>query len=115
MTDREKIEILFKEYEILRDEIVQRISNRFSFLTYAGAVATYAIFGVQTRTTLQTVVLIVAAVALLIIWYRFGLLIARCSHRIAELETEINGIAGAELLKWENQQHKRGLFHGFHW
>ena len=113
MTDQEKIDILLKEYETLREEIIQRINNRFSFLTYAGAVGAYALFAVQTTTTFQTAVLFVTTGFLLLLWHRFGVLVARCSDRIAEIETEVNRLSGAELLQWENR-HKHSIFHWFH-
>jgi len=114
MTDQEKIDILLKEYETLREEIIHRTNNRLSFLTYAGAVGTYGFFSVQTKSLLQTVVLFTATAFLLVLWYRIGLLVARCSHRIAEIETEVNRLANAELLQWETRQHKQGIFHRFH-
>ena len=44
MKEIEKINILLKEYDTLRTEILQRISNRFAFLGLFGAIGAFGLF-----------------------------------------------------------------------
>ncbi|MBZ5711470.1 hypothetical protein [Nannocystis pusilla] len=44
MTDQERIQVLFKEYDTLRAEILQRISNRLQCVAFTGALGGVAMF-----------------------------------------------------------------------
>lgn len=110
----ERIQVLLAEYELLRAEIQTRIGHRFAFLGLTGAVGGYGLFAADELSRHQLVVLGFAAVALLTLWLWIGQLIARCARRIAAIERQINGLAGEELLQWENRRLGSLLFHRFH-
>jgi len=114
MTDQEKIQILIKEYDTLRAEILQRTGQRFAFLTLFGAVGAYSFFVATSLNSYQILVLIISAFVLLGVWFQLGNLIARCSRRIAEIEEEINAMAGQKLLKWEHEKRGSKFFHKLH-
>ena len=114
MDEKDKVQILLKEYDSLRAEILQRIGHRFSFLGLTGAVGGYAFFVAKNLSTYQTVVLMIGTIALLGVWWQLGNLIARCSHRIAEIEKTVNSFAGEPLLTWEHQKLGSGTFHVMH-
>ena len=113
MTDQEKIQILLKEYDTLRAEALQRIGHRFAFLSLAGAVGGYSFFVTPSLSGYQILVLILSAFVLLGLWFYLGNLIARCAIRIAEIEEEINAMAGQKLLKWQHERRTK-FFHKVH-
>lgn len=114
MDEQTKIQILLKEYDALRAEILQRSNQRFAFLTLFGAIGTYSLFIASSLKSYQIIALIFSAVFLLAVWFRLGILIARCSRRISEIEEEINSMAGQKLLKWESEKIGSKVFHKFH-
>ncbi|MFA6560302.1 MAG: hypothetical protein WCV00_00155 [Verrucomicrobiia bacterium] len=114
MTQSEKVEVLFKEYDTLRVEILQRSSQRFQFLAIAGAIGAFALFRTSPLTSGQAVALIAACNIVLCVWWRLGQCIARCSMRIAEIEQRINDLAGEKLLHWEGALVGRSFFHRLH-
>ena len=114
MDEKDKIQILLKEYDSLRVEILQRISHRFVFLSLFGAVGAYAFFGAKNLGVYQTAVLMLSALALFAIWWQLGNLIAGCSKRIAEIEKAINSVAGEPLLTWEHERLGSKAFHKAH-
>lgn len=114
MDEKDKVQILLKEYDSLRAEILQRIGHRFAFLSLFGAVGAYAFFAAKDMSTYQTIVLMISALALFGVWWQLGNLIARCSNRIAEIEKTINSFAGESLLRWEHQRLGSKAFHQVH-
>jgi len=104
-----KIDILLKEYETLRNEIQVRINNRFTIFGLFAATGTFT--ATQSRTLLNWIIASLFVMSLLVLWWRLGYLIKRCSSRIAELEQLVNELAGEELLAWEGRVAKVGLFH----
>jgi len=102
------VEILLKEYETLREEVISRINSRFTILGIAVAVLTWLL-----ASPLSDHRLMVSGVGLLVlfdIWYYFAFLIRRCSVHIMRLEQEINALVGRKLLTWETESMKHGLF-----
>jgi hypothetical protein len=112
-SNRDKIDILMKEYDTLRAEILHRSNTRFAFVGLFGALATYALFKTDTHTVLTPALIIIAAIFLFFLWIHIGYLIFRCSRRIAEIENQINSLADEQLLVWENRQ-KNNIFHRFY-
>lgn len=112
-SDKLKIDILIKEYEILRTELLQRINQRFAFIGLTGAVVAYGFFKVERYTIANVSILIVAISILGVIWFHFGRLIHQLSLRIAEIEQQINSLAGDELLLWETRRRNK-VFHRIH-
>lgn len=114
MNEIDKINIVLKEYETLRTEILQRISNRFAFLSLFGAIGAYGLFKAAEISLFQAFVLFFAVIFLFAVWWQLGNVIARCSKRIAEIEKLINEISGEKLLKWESERLGSKTFHQFH-
>ncbi|MGH8601688.1 MAG: hypothetical protein ACREXR_02570 [Gammaproteobacteria bacterium] len=110
------VQILLKEYDTLRAEILLRIAHRFAFLGLTGAAGGYVFFTLKYKdlAIYQIIVLIIAALAVLVAWFWQGQVIARCSERIAEIEVAVNSLAGAELLVWEHEKRGSVLFHKMH-
>ena len=114
MDDYHKVEILLKEYEMLRTDMHQRFRQRFQFVTIFGGLGAFALFATDDLSVTQTVLLVVAALVLLIVWFWIGDLIAGASIRLAVIECEVNSLAGVELLGWETAQVKGGILHRIH-
>lgn len=114
MDEKDKVQVLLKEYDSLRAEILQRINHRFAFLSLFGAMGTYAFFAATDLSAYQKVVLMISALALFGVWWQLGNLIARCSRRIAEIEEAINLVAGDPLLRWEHERLGSKAFHKVH-
>jgi hypothetical protein len=103
------VEVLFKEYDTLRTEIISRTSNAHQLATVF-AVLWVGVFswlvsriGITPRGIAALVGVTVAFVAVLAAVNRWviQLDISNAAARIRELEAEINRLCGAELLKWE--------------
>jgi hypothetical protein len=60
-------------------------------------------------------VLLLGAFILFGIWFHLGNLIAKLSTRIAEIEEEINAMAGKKLLKWEHERRGSRFFFFHRW
>lgn len=111
MTNYEKIQILLKEYDSLRVEILQRSSQRFTFLTLFGALGAYSFFVAESLNCYQVLVSIMSALFLFGVWFLLGKIIVRCSRRIAEIEKEINTLSDQVLLRWEHEHLGSKLLH----
>jgi tetrahydromethanopterin S-methyltransferase subunit G len=103
MTAEKHVDILMKEYETLRSEIIQRIGHRISFLGLFGAVIGYLAFRLNELKAVEISALLFAILFLFAIWMQLGHLISQCSARIAEIESQINGLVGKSLLMWETR------------
>ena len=114
MTDDKKIEILLKEYETLRTEILQRSGRRTAFVSLVGALGASAFFVENDFAAHQIIVLSVAAVFLLGVWWQLGNVMARCGTRVSEIEERVNAMAEDELLQWEHKERGSKLFRKFH-
>lgn len=110
----EIIQILLKEYDALRAEILKRIGHRFIFLNMFGVVGGYALLNYNNFNYVQLIVLAASIIALFSVWWQLGNIIARCSNRIAEIEVAINTRVGESLLKWENEKLGSKTFHKVH-
>jgi hypothetical protein len=104
MDEMDKVQILLKEYDALRAEILQRSGHRFTFLSLFGALGAYAFFVANDLSSYQKIVLTISALALFGMWWQFGKLIVECSNRIAEIEKAVNSVAGEPLLRWEHER-----------
>ena len=113
ISDNVKIEILMKEYETLRSEILHRINCRFAFLGLTGAVVAYALFKVEHYTIVNVLVLTAPIFILGATFFHLGRLIHQCSSRISEIEQKVNLLIGEELLVWETRRQNR-VFHRVH-
>src|ERR1700722_3367680 len=99
MTDPEKIDILLKEYDSLRSELVGRVTYWYQL----GALAVLVLGWVALCPLDKRTAIILALLVSLGTF--FAALLARdvriLGKRIRQLEKEINTLAGADLLKWE--------------
>lgn len=112
-SDKVKIDILMKEYETLRTELLQRINQRFACIGLAGAVLAYGFFKIE-RNTIASVLIVIIAISIVgVIWFHFGRRIHEIALRILEIEQRINSFLGDELLVWEIRRRNK-LFHKIH-
>ena len=95
------MEILFKEYDTWCTEIIARQSGGYQLMLIAGAVFGWFLSHANGRRSW----LVFGALTVLFISlvYRAIKDVAMISGRLQELETEINHLAGAELLTWEHR------------
>jgi len=103
-----RIDVLLKEYDTLRAEILQRINARFTIVGLLGALVAFLLskWEWQPRNTLLDMRWAVAALGVavvLVIWYRFGTLIKNLGARVSSVEQRVNQLAGDELLTWETR------------
>lgn len=113
MEDKDRIDILMKEYDSLRQEILSRTNNRFVML---GLVATFLGFALFTENSIfesrflgldtRAIVVISGILILMAIWLFFGYLVGALAARVSAIERHVNEIAGEQLLEWETR-------HGF--
>lgn len=101
-----KIDILLKEYDTLRTEILQRINSRFAIVGLLGALLAFVLskFEWQPENLLLDLrwPITVCGLALLLgTWWRFGIIIRGLAARVRSIETRVNKLAGEELLSWE--------------
>lgn len=111
ISDKDKIEILLKEYDTLRAEMLQRFDNRFQFIVIIGAIGAYAFLKGKKLPWNQVLIVIFASVSVIVIWFWIGYIAATQSRRISEIEKQVNKLAGQELMQWESYQIDNGIFH----
>ncbi|MCK4625915.1 MAG: hypothetical protein KAV00_11435 [Phycisphaerae bacterium] len=96
-----RIDILLKEYDSLRAEMISRCNNRFAMLGIIGGIIAF----ISAYPCLTTWVLGgIAVLFLLCVWAYLGHLIYNCGIRVAAIERQINEIAGEKLLAWESEE-----------
>jgi hypothetical protein len=100
-SNKEKIQILFKEYETLRAEIVARTSGGFQVLIVGGAVTTWLLARTSNGSFWFLVIAFTSAFAF--IAYSLFRDCARIAARLQQLESRINQLAGENLLEWESR------------
>jgi hypothetical protein len=112
--DNARIAVLLKEYDALRTEIGGRINNRFAIVGFLVALVTFV--GSQTNVLLpwRCILATVGLAVSVVVWWRLGALIKRSATRIADIERKINKLMGEDLLIWESQLARKGLFHRFY-
>jgi hypothetical protein len=104
LSEREQIEILFKEYNILRTEIMQRTTSADQIYGVAGS-AVVAIAVISSAYS-PSVGLILFIILPLIIWLTHRNIqfdINNLGARLGELEKAINDRARVTLLEWEKK------------
>ena len=101
---KEVILILFKEYDTLRAEAQVRTSGGFQLITIAALAVTVLLGWASPRSDGAVWVALIGifALAAAFIWYQrhaSNLL----AWRLRQIESEINRLAGAEILQWESK------------
>src|SRR5438093_6794501 len=95
-----RINIVLKEYDTLRAEVLQRLSARYQLLAVVAALGTL----VGTRDVPASVIAVTVAITLVVlavVWIWFLYDIDRCAEKISEIEDHVNKLAGTRLLSWE--------------
>jgi hypothetical protein len=98
-TPKDKVQILFHEYDTLRTEAIHRINNGYQLI--AGSVALLIWLASKWETSSFCVLLIFSLFAVVFFWWRIVRDLTRLNRWLRELEKEINDLAGEQLLKWE--------------
>lgn len=110
----ESAEVLFKEYETLRSEILGSMQTRSTLLSFGltgvGAIATasiglYALSPIASGAVLAGVIPALCA-AVLSMWLGEYQRTQRAGRFLVDLETRINVLASADLLSWETHLRK---------
>lgn len=98
-----KIDVLLREYDAVRREIISRTNNRFAIGGYAVAVAAFVGSQPQISPALRWCVALGALVSLCMLWCVIGHLIEVAASRAAEIESRVNAILGEEIMAYENR------------
>ena len=101
-----KINILLKEYDTLRAEMLQRINARFAIVGLLGALLVLLIskWGWQPAgwpLDVRWLVGVLGASILAGIFWRFGTLIRKLAAQVSQVEQRVNKLAQEDLLTWE--------------
>jgi hypothetical protein len=97
---KDRINILLKEYDSLRADIVLRTNNLFTLMGISGA-ALIGLLSLRLGYSLWPPLLTLAGVSLLI-WWVITQNIRRAASRLVSIEEHVNRLAGGEaLLVWE--------------
>lgn len=108
-TIRFSVNVILKEYETLRNEILNRTRARLQLLVLVGAVMPLV---VGFEATAQTIAAGVTAMIIgITVWFWLGFNIKRCAERLREIEAEVNALVGQDLLKWETEMPKERWYH----
>jgi hypothetical protein len=104
----EAIEILFKEYDTLRTEIISSIGHTYQLLGLGVALTAVLLSWMASSKATKSSLWIMPSVFLFLfwLWWKLRRGRAKLSKRLCEIESEINAIAGAELLKWETRVYR---------
>jgi len=104
----EPIEILFKEYDTLRAEVISSIAHSYQLLGLGIAVTAALLSWVASSRATKSSLWITLSVFLLLflLWRKLRRGRAGLAKRLRELESEINAIAGAELLEWQTHLYR---------
>ncbi len=113
ITAKDRIDILLKEYDTLRAEILNRTNNLFTLMAIGGGVLTLLLsFKNELRLWLP-LLLIFGLIFGFIAWVN-DRNIRRIARRLMQIEYQVNQIAGGDtpLLEWETHwgAAARGIF-----
>jgi len=104
---KEEIEILFKEYDTLRTEIIARTSSGFQLVAiFSGLVGALIAWGASGHATAISICLLIFALAAVGVWFILAAFIplSAVARRVAEIEIEVNRRAGSTLLNSESRR-----------
>lgn len=114
LSNKDKIDILLKEYETLRREIENRTNNRFTLLGICIGLLSF-IAATQQLQLLTWWIISGIVLFIITVWWWLGWLILFCARRVLEIELKVNAFAGEELLHWEAANiTSRRIFHIFY-
>jgi hypothetical protein len=101
-----KINILLKEYDTLRAEMLQRMNARFAIVGLLGALLVLLISKWEWQPAgwpldVRWLVGVLGASILAGVFWRFGTLIRKLAARVSQVEQRVNQLAQEDLLTWE--------------
>lgn len=102
------LDILLKEYDSLRAEVVERVRTAFSHLAFFGAVAAFAFQLPASSPLNQNLVLGLSAFGTLFLLYISvinWIWVNRIASHLRHLESKINSISKKKLLTWESKSY----------
>lgn len=104
-----EIELLLKEYDSLRIEVIERVKTAFSHLAFFGAVIAFAFqtpdkISINQQTAFWLAV--VGSALLLYISIINWCWVSRIASHLQLLECRINKLAGKKILTWEGTVEK---------
>jgi hypothetical protein len=102
------LELLLKEYDTLREEVLARVQSRFQLLSFLVAAAAFVV-GQSSLTQISVGLwwLLVGVVALVgIVWFYFRVMIENCAKRLRQIEGALNGSAPTQVMQWESRRAK---------
>jgi hypothetical protein len=98
---RKKIDVLLKEYEMLRSEILTRSTQQFTLMTITGVTAAW-LLSQPLRFATWCIIAVVGGIFANLFWI-LQIVIWRAGSRAKEIEGKINSFAGESLLEWETK------------
>ena len=110
-------QLLLKEYDTLRAEMLQRMQQRFNLLTFFVAAAAFGVGqgGLTNSTKVVISVIVVTAVAALL-WFYFWTGNRACSRQVVHIEGLLNGlIEKPGTMSWETTCQKSKWRRMFEW
>ena len=113
-TKWKRIDVLMKEYDMLRQVITSRCNNRFAVVGFLAALTAFISTESDLTSAWRLTIGATAAALLLAIWWRFGQLIVEAADRVAVIERSINRMVGEELLMWESRIRHATVFRALH-
>jgi hypothetical protein len=101
-----KINILLKEYDTLRAEMLQRVNARFAIVGLLGALLVLLISKWEWQPAgwslnVRWLVGVLGASILVGVFWRFGTLIRKLAAQVSQVEQRVNQLAQEDLLTWE--------------
>jgi hypothetical protein len=101
-TQKDKVKILFHEYDTLRTEVIHRINNGYQLIAGVTGLLIWLVShaGVNWR---FCILLGISVAVVLVLWRGIYQDIKTIARRLRELENEINKLAGETLLVWETR------------
>lgn len=102
-----KVDLLLREYDTLRQEVISRTNNRFAILGLLGTVVAFVCTQTDIALTRQWVVVVVF---LVVLWWIVGYTMRKIGTYLAAVERRINELAGEKLLRWGQSVGDRALY-----
>jgi hypothetical protein len=100
----QRINILLKEYDTLRSEILQRTAAGFALPAIVTAIAGWLLSRIIEHHYYTSTVIVLLGVIALAVGPRFmNIQIRRCATRVQQIEERVNFLAQDHLLEWESR------------
>ena len=106
----DKINILLKEYDTLRAEVLARKNSRFAFV---GLISGVAVLLLSRDGEVSWTLTAITILALCLLWAYIGHLIYRLSKGIQRVEAQVNALAEVPLLQWEARSRSFTRIYGY--